>query len=82
MVLAKWWLRLGGRIYVRHEQLVPGNPDNPETPLYLFYCAEHDIVDIDYEHGYERRLDCSLCTLHQYPDTGMRIVQPNEPLVA
>jgi hypothetical protein len=54
---------LGGRIYVRDEQLQPDKPDNPTTPLYLFSCFECKTPDIDYAHAWGRgRLDCSKCT--------------------
>lgn len=76
-------LSLGGRMYVRHEQLIPGKPHNPETGLYMFYCPEHDIVDIDYEHGYDKRLDCSLCGLHRFAESAPTpFSPPTQPLAA
>ncbi|MDO8548234.1 MAG: hypothetical protein Q7R71_01010 [bacterium] len=81
--LQKWWLRHGGRIYVRHEQLVPGNDYNdPETALYMFYCPEHDIADIDYLHGSNGRLDCSLCRQVNIERWPLRPVPPISPLAA
>ncbi len=57
----KWWLADGRRIYVGKEQLQPENPDNPETSRYLFCCSACHEPDIDIEHGYNRRLTCSVC---------------------
>lgn len=74
----KWWLRFGGRIHVRDEQLEPGKV---KTALYLFYCQEHDSVDIDYEHYYGKELYCSLCDLQTYGSLP-KPVPPLEPLAA
>lgn len=68
--LSKAWLRLGGRLKIRDENLIPSEPDNPSAPIYLFWCGGKNANDlthgaqVDYPHGYNR-LDCSECKRQQ-----------------
>ena len=63
-----WWqklrVRMGAWIYIRDEQLCPGRADNPEEPLFLFWCSSCGAPDMDYGHGWKKRLDCSMRRAH------------------
>lgn len=67
--LNKCRVLLGGRIRVRDEQLAPWIPGNPKTPHYLFWCRACREPDIDHEHGWIQRLDCSVCKKLQFPSS-------------
>jgi hypothetical protein len=56
-LLRRLQLRLLGYAYIGHRR-------QPEwkgaLPFYAFRCGVHGLVE-DYPHGYNKRLDCSLC---------------------
>lgn len=65
------------------ENLVPENPNNRHTRLYLFYCKEHGPC-VSYPQGHDERLECHPCLTRWIEQCRINRLahQPGGPLAA
>lgn len=56
----RWWLKLGGHVRHKLEQLTL---DAPKVQTYLFLCPRCKEPEVDYKHGFDEKVyfNCSVC---------------------